>query len=134
MFEIGKVFDKDNFKVSIDKLEYKPLSEVLEGSTDDTKVVDEFRFTVSDEDYMFAVEGYLIDDDTDSYVVSVYDISDDHYLDTYNRVCTAYYDSCGGCEAGVGIRVYDIKNNQRKDVEKVIEDFLFGKDGIIVAF
>lgn len=134
MFEIGKVFDKDNFKVSIDKLEYKPLSEVLEGNTEDVQVVDEFRFTVSDEDYMFAVEGYHIDDDTDSYAVSVYDISDDHWLDTYNRVCTSYYDSCGGCEAGAGVKVYDIKNNQRKDVEKVIEDLLFGKDGIIVAF
>lgn len=134
MFEIGKVFDKDNFKVSIDKLEYKPLSEVLEGSTDDTKVVDEFRFTVSDEDYMFAVEGYHIDDDTDSYAVSVYDISDDHWLDTYNRVCTAYYDSCGGCELDSELKVFDVKENRRKDVEKVIEDLLFGKDGIIVAF
>lgn len=134
MYELNKVYDLNNLKLSIEQLNYKPLSEVLEGCTEDTQVVDEFRFYIKDKDYEFAVEGYHIDDDTDSYAVSVYDISDDHWLDTYNRVCTAYYDSCGGCEAGAGVRVYDIKNNQRKDVERLIEDTLFGKDGIIVAF
>ena len=134
MFEEGKTYDIDNFKISINELTYKPLREVLEDSDEDLNVVDEFRFYVKDKDYEFAVEGYHIDDDTDSYAVSVYDISDDHWLDTYNRVCTSYYDSCGGCERDCGVKVYDIKGNQRKDVEKLIEDTLFGKDGIIVAF
>ena len=134
MYELNKIYDLNNFKLSIEQLNYKPLSEVLEDNDEDLNVVDEFRFTLSDEDYMFAVEGYHIDDDTDSYAVSVYDISDDHWLDTYNRVCTAYYDSCGGCEAGVGVRVFDIKNNQRKDFEEAIETVLFGKDGIIIGF
>ena len=134
MFEEGETYNIDNFKISIDKLTYKPLSEVLEDNDEDLNVVDEFRFYIKDKDYEFAVEGYHIDDDTDSYAVSVYDTSDDHWLDTYNRVCTSYYDSCGGCEAGVGVRVFDIKNNQRKDVERLIETTLFGKDGIIVAF
>ena len=134
MFEEGKTYDIDNFKISIDKLTYKPLSEVLEDNDEDLNVVDEFRFYIKDKDYEFAVEGYHIDDDTDSYAVSVYDISDDHWLDTYNRVCTSYYDSCGGSELDSELKVFDIKENRRKDVEKVIEDLLFGKDGIIVAF
>ena len=134
MYELNKIYDLNNFKLSIEQLNYKPLSEVLENSTKDTQVVDEFRFTLSDEDYMFTVEGYHLDDDTDSYAVCVYDISDDKTLDTYNRVCTAYYDSCGSCEAGAGVKVFDIKNNQRKDFEKAIETVLFGKDGIIIGF
>lgn len=134
MYELNKVYDLNNFKLSIEQLNYKPLSEILEGSTEDTQVVDEFRFTLSDEEYMFTVEGYHIDDDADSYAVCVYDISDDHWLDTYNRVCTAYYDSCGGCEAGAGVKVFDIKNNQRKDFEEAIETVLFGENGIIVEF
>ena len=134
MYELNKVYDLNNFKLSIEQLNYKPLSEVLEGCTEDTQVVDEFRFTLSDEDYMFAVEGYHIDDDTDSYAVSVYDISDDHWLDTYNRVCTAYYDSCGGGELDTELKVFDIKQNRRKDFEEAIETVLFGENGIIIGF
>ena len=134
MFEEGKTYDIDNFKISIDKLTYKPLSEVLEDNDEDLNVVDEFRFYIKDKDYEFAVEGYHIDDDTDSYAVSVYDISDDHWLDTYNRVCTAYYDSCGGGELDTELKVFDIKQNRRKDFEEAIETVLFGKDGIIIGF
>lgn len=134
MLEIGKVFNKDNFKISIDKLAYKALSEILESSTEDTQVVDEFRFTISNEEFMFTTEGYHINDDTDSYCISIYDTTDGTTCDTYNRVCTSYYDSCGGCEADVGIQVWDVHERRREDFEKAILDVLFGTNSLIIAF
>lgn len=135
MYEKGNLYYKNNMKVSIEEISYVPLSEILEEELlVDERVIDDCKFSVSDDAYKFTVEAYHIQDDHDMYCVSVYDTTDDNSCDTFNRVCTSYYDSCGGCEASEGIRIHDIKGNKREDFEDVILDILFGTNGLIIAF
>lgn len=125
MYEVGKIYDNGKFKISIEELSYVENEEIL----------DEFQFSVTDNQYKYTVEGYAIDtEESDSYTICVYDTTDDNTLDTYNRVCTAYYDSCGGSEADCSIKVFDITEEQREDFEKVIETVLFDTNGIIIPF
>lgn len=95
-----------------------------------TEIVDEVTFNVKTDKYIFKVEAYLVESDT--YALNVDDITNN---EEYNREDTdVYIDSSGNFYDNFTVYPIDNNTDRQEEVEKVILDTLFGKDGVIIAF
>ena len=93
-------------------------------------IVDEVTFNVTTDKYIFKVEAYLVESDT--YALNVDDITNNE--ECHREDTDFYIDSSGNFYDN--FTVYPLNNNtdRQEEVEKVILDTLFGKDGVIVEF
>ena len=99
-------------------------------------IVDEVTFNVKTDKYLFKVEVNLLESDT--YAIHVYDISNlkenENIYNTEVEVACTDIDSSGNFYDS--FTVYPLNNytDRQGEVEKVILDTLFDKDGVIVEF
>ena len=125
MYEVGKTYNINNLKICIQKLSY----------VENGKILDEFKFSIYDNQHKFTVDGYAVDvEESDSYAIDVYDTTDDNALNAHDRECPAQYDSCGGCAVDCDIKIFDATWKRMEDFEKAILEVLFGANGIIIPF
>ena len=137
-YKENETYNINGIKVFIENITKATLRSETGGEINsDELITSECSFTVEKDGKKFGVEAYHVTEDADIYSINVWDNTDtvNREFNAPNHMCWASLDSTGG-GTDITDHVSLVKEDYThyEDVEQVIEDILFGVDGIIIAF